>query len=121
MLPHSLRFRGWGHAVGLLLLAGYLIFCHGCHGEDVDDELCVPPPLLPRQREAEPPRSQAPTGNENSDCQRGTSIGNALAKSLNALSPVLPFLNVKCESCSCVRNRAGSLRLSNSPIVTTLL
>jgi hypothetical protein len=26
----------------LLLLAGYLIFCHGCHGKDVDDELSVP-------------------------------------------------------------------------------
>ncbi|MGH7227036.1 MAG: hypothetical protein ACRELF_27790 [Gemmataceae bacterium] len=40
---HSLRFRKWGNAVTLLLLAGYLIFCHGCHGADVDDELCVPP------------------------------------------------------------------------------
>jgi len=25
----------------LLLVAGYLLFCHGCHGEDVDDEARV--------------------------------------------------------------------------------
>jgi hypothetical protein len=64
-LPHTQRFRKWGHAVGLLLLAGYLIFCHGCHGEDVDDELCVP---LPAARDGErlSPRSQALPGNEDS-------------------------------------------------------
>ncbi len=28
----------------ILLLLGHLIFCHGCHGEDVDDELCITPP-----------------------------------------------------------------------------
>jgi hypothetical protein len=31
------RFR-WGGLLLLVLLAGLLIFCHGCHG-DVDDEL----------------------------------------------------------------------------------
>jgi hypothetical protein len=25
----------------LLLLAGWLVFCHGCHGDD-DSELCLP-------------------------------------------------------------------------------
>jgi hypothetical protein len=25
----------------LLLLAAGLVFCHGCHGDDVDDELCI--------------------------------------------------------------------------------
>lgn len=44
-LTHTPRFQKWGRVVGLLLLAGYLIFCHGCHGEDVDDELSVPPLL----------------------------------------------------------------------------
>src|SRR5579883_16361 len=39
------RFRSRGGWLILLLLSGHLIFCHGCHGEDVDDELCVPPPL----------------------------------------------------------------------------
>jgi hypothetical protein len=33
----------WGSWILFLLLCGHLIFCHGCHGEDVDDELCVPP------------------------------------------------------------------------------
>ncbi len=37
-----------------LLLCGYLIFCHGCHGEDVDDELSVP---LPAARDGERPAS----------------------------------------------------------------
>jgi hypothetical protein len=26
----------------LLALATGLLFCHGCHDHDVDDELCVP-------------------------------------------------------------------------------
>ncbi len=37
--------RAWGGwllaAAGVVLLAGYLLFCHGCHG-DVDDELFAP-------------------------------------------------------------------------------
>jgi len=40
-----------------LLLLGYLIFCHGCHGEDVDDELCVPTPTE-RKSEARNPKSE---------------------------------------------------------------
>jgi hypothetical protein len=44
--PH---FRPWGSWLIFLLLCGHLIFCHGCHGEDVDDELCVPPPLREMQ------------------------------------------------------------------------
>jgi hypothetical protein len=38
--------RSWGSWLLFLLLCGHLIFCHGCHGEDVDDELSVPPPAL---------------------------------------------------------------------------
>jgi hypothetical protein len=29
----------------LFLLAGCLIYCHGCHGPDVDDELSLPWPV----------------------------------------------------------------------------
>ncbi|HEY7326030.1 MAG TPA: hypothetical protein VH592_00210 [Gemmataceae bacterium] len=36
----------WGSWIIFLLLCGHLIFCHGCHGDDVDDELCVPPPAM---------------------------------------------------------------------------
>jgi hypothetical protein len=32
--------RSWLRWLGLLLVAGYLLFSHGCHG-DVDDELFV--------------------------------------------------------------------------------
>jgi hypothetical protein len=35
----------WSRSVWIiayLLLAGYLVFAHGCHGEDVDTELLVP-------------------------------------------------------------------------------
>jgi hypothetical protein len=38
-------FRLWGSWLIFLLLCGHLIFSHGCHGEDVDDELCVPLPV----------------------------------------------------------------------------
>ncbi|MHB1425855.1 MAG: hypothetical protein ACYC3I_22035 [Gemmataceae bacterium] len=34
-----------------LLLCAHLIFCHGCHGEDVDDELCVSPHAAPSKEE----------------------------------------------------------------------
>ncbi len=47
--------RGWGGwalaAAGALLLGGYLLFCHGCHG-DVDNELFAPA----NQRTATPAR-----------------------------------------------------------------
>jgi hypothetical protein len=39
--PAPSRRRGrWGWAV-LFLLAACLVFCHGCHGDDVDDELGI--------------------------------------------------------------------------------
>ncbi len=41
---HTIRFTRWGGWLTFLLLCGHVIFCHGCHGEDVDDELSVPPP-----------------------------------------------------------------------------
>jgi hypothetical protein len=50
---HTARYTRWGGWLGLLLLAGHLIFCHGCHGDE-DNELCVPPRLVPRQHEAPP-------------------------------------------------------------------
>lgn len=40
--PQS-AIRPWGSWLIFLLLCGHVIFCHGCHGEDGDDELCVPP------------------------------------------------------------------------------
>ncbi len=40
--PHMARFTRWGGWLAFLLLAGHLIFCHGCHGDE-DNELCVPP------------------------------------------------------------------------------
>jgi hypothetical protein len=40
----------WGAAVGVLLLAAYLVFCHGCHA-DVDNELCPPGSPISRQQE----------------------------------------------------------------------
>ena len=46
VVPASLgRRRLW---VALALLAGYLLFCHGCHG-DVDDELFVSSSTKDRQ------------------------------------------------------------------------
>jgi hypothetical protein len=41
--------RPWGSWLIFLLLCGYLIFCHGCHGDDVDDELCASPPSAARE------------------------------------------------------------------------
>jgi len=49
---HTARFTRWGSWLAFLLLAGHLIFCHGCHGDE-DNELCVPPRLTPRQRDVE--------------------------------------------------------------------
>jgi hypothetical protein len=42
--------RGW---VVILLLAACLVFCHGCHGDDVDDELCVTF-VQPREQDHQP-------------------------------------------------------------------
>jgi hypothetical protein len=49
--PSLARRAGWRNAIlsGLLfLLAIALLFCHGCHGPDVDDDLGVL--LPPRQK-----------------------------------------------------------------------
>jgi hypothetical protein len=32
----------WWRWAGFLLVVGCLVLCHGCHGEDKDDELCLP-------------------------------------------------------------------------------
>jgi hypothetical protein len=67
------RVRGVGRwaGVALLLLAGGLVFCHGCHGDE-DDELSVFVPKVRRQVEqarpgggatalpARPPRGAVP-------------------------------------------------------------
>jgi hypothetical protein len=40
----DLRWQGrWRLGVlGIAALASVLLFCHGCHGDDVDDELFAP-------------------------------------------------------------------------------
>lgn len=48
----------------MFLLIGYLIFCHGCHGEDVDDELCVPPPAVREMPKSETRPPQVSRGAE---------------------------------------------------------
>jgi hypothetical protein len=52
-------FRSWSSWLIFLLLCGHLIFCHGCHGEDVDDELCAP---LPRNHRTTPPPAASDFG-----------------------------------------------------------
>jgi hypothetical protein len=47
----TLRCQRFGNGVVLFLLAAYLIFSHGCHGADVDDELCVPQLREPKTAE----------------------------------------------------------------------
>lgn len=42
--PHPRQFTRWGSWLGILLVAGHLIFCHGCHGDE-DNELSAPPHL----------------------------------------------------------------------------
>lgn len=60
---HLRRFHRWGRRAGFLLLAGYLVFCHGCHGEDVDDEMGLVPHRKAMQRDTNksthPPTAQA--------------------------------------------------------------
>jgi hypothetical protein len=36
--PEPPKRRGWIYAAAALLLAGYLLFAHGCHGDE-DNEL----------------------------------------------------------------------------------
>jgi hypothetical protein len=50
---HTARFTRWGGWLGLLLLAGHLIFCHGCHGDE-DNELCMPPPVREKSETRNP-------------------------------------------------------------------
>ncbi|HEY7315667.1 MAG TPA: hypothetical protein VH643_40435 [Gemmataceae bacterium] len=58
---HTARFTRWGGWLGFFLLAGHLIFCHGCHGDE-DNELCVP------QLKGERPRQPAGcSGNQPAD------------------------------------------------------
>jgi hypothetical protein len=61
--PHTTRFPCWGGWLVFLLLAGQLIFCHGCHGDE-DNELCVPPRFKTtspdRERRAGKPIARAP-------------------------------------------------------------
>ena len=42
----SLKRRGWLYGLLVLLLAGYLLFCHGCHGDE-DTELFAPTGAAP--------------------------------------------------------------------------
>ncbi len=41
----------WGRRFLVALLVGYLLFAHGCHGEDEDHELSV---MFPLAREHQP-------------------------------------------------------------------
>jgi hypothetical protein len=50
-------FRMRGSWLIFLFLCSHLIFCHGCHGEDVDDELCISPPAV-RKAETQAPKSE---------------------------------------------------------------
>ena len=52
-------FTGLGRWPVFLLLCGYVIFCHGCHAHDVDDELSVPLRFGERDR-VTVPREQTP-------------------------------------------------------------
>jgi hypothetical protein len=47
--PRARGFGRWG-GIALLLLAGGLVFCHGCHGDE-DNELSVFVPKVRRQAE----------------------------------------------------------------------
>lgn len=47
--PLTGRFTRWGSWLFFLLLAGNVIVCHGCHGDE-DNELCAPPPAKSRLR-----------------------------------------------------------------------
>ena len=40
LTPKAPRVIGWLAWPALMLLAGYLLFCHGCHGDE-DNELLV--------------------------------------------------------------------------------
>jgi hypothetical protein len=39
----------------LIILAGWLLFAHGCHGPDVDDELAVPADAPPHSARSNDP------------------------------------------------------------------
>src|SRR6185312_3380541 len=109
---HTTRFNRWGGWLAFTLLAGHLIFCHGCHGDE-DNELCIPPsPAAPAAREIRNPKSEIRKNRQTQNqkvktkqCSvldfgflvldffrisdfgfriyyRGTSIGSGLAKSL---------------------------------------
>lgn len=57
----EMRTRPLGGWLILLLLCGYLIFSHGCHGGDVDDELCPPAARETRNSKSEI-RTKSQTG-----------------------------------------------------------
>lgn len=37
--PRAFRIAGWFKTAFLAIVVGQAIFAHGCHGDDVDDEL----------------------------------------------------------------------------------
>jgi hypothetical protein len=61
--------RTWCSWLIFLLLFGHLIFCHGCHGEDVDDELSVP---LPAARNEERQASMVSDASQKRLCRHPT-------------------------------------------------
>lgn len=77
----ALRFRRWGNGACSLLLVGYLIFCHGCHGEDIDDELSVP------QLRNRPLKSTEESTPPSGESRRVASCQNPSERGLNGALP----------------------------------
>lgn len=129
-LPLTKRFTRGGFWLFLLLLAGNVIVCHGCHSDE-DNELCAPPPMRAGSVSDETSRAEPAASARDAEAlanaagsdgfgQRGTSIGNGRAKSLTISLP--PWsLKENFESSCWMRNSSGSLAALNSPTVTTLL
>jgi hypothetical protein len=54
------RFTSWGGWLLFSLLCGHLIFCHGCHPHDSDDELCFPARLEPEHKSGQSVQENTP-------------------------------------------------------------
>ncbi len=114
-----------GRAAGIfLLLVGYALFCHGCHGDE-DNELfaLLNPRTAVRTRQAGRPAtpSALPAGRvfprvDHSGQNRGTAMGMGRAM-MSTLGPNSALL--KRWRCTCAMR--GSSWRSKPPMVTMLL
>ncbi len=68
---HKARLTRWGGWLGFLLLAGHLLFCHGCHGDE-DNELCAPLREKPEIRNS--------TSSISRDAQRSAILSRSAAR-----------------------------------------